>query len=257
MKERNTYSRFIQNVYGWDELEKGSMKHLLHHCIEHDITTFDSSDFFGSNHIKKRFGTALSESGLSRDEIQLIAKFDDSSNKENIITTVEELLLTIKTDYLDLLLINAPEPSEDLVQNIKRLHSQGKILEIGGLTLETPQIIASDISLSAYQLKSPFISSEAIAALNSEHLKSEKITSLAWSDFQRNKELENQTLYNELSQKYNITREQLFFSWLLKHPAHLHPVINYSNKELITGATAAKEVDLTPFDWQKINLFLT
>ena len=75
MRNKQTYSRFIQNVLPWSDFHKGRMIQFLHHCVEHDITAFDNSDFRGQNYMGKLFGVALSESGLSRDEIQLISKY--------------------------------------------------------------------------------------------------------------------------------------------------------------------------------------
>lgn len=116
------------------------MINLLHTCVEHDITSFQASDFKGLP-IDRTFGTALSESGLTRNEIQLIAKYRNAAEPEkNILKTVDDLLITLRTDYLDLLLLEDPNPTDDLLDTVKQLAFQGKVLEFGGLELKKERL---------------------------------------------------------------------------------------------------------------------
>lgn len=255
MKERNSYSRFIQNVCSWKGLEKGRIIQLLHHCIAHDITTFDGADFYGTNCIEKTFGTALSESGLSRDEIQLITKFENPDGTRNFVNTVDDILLRLRIDYLDLVLINSPAPSEELLESIERLSSQGKVLEIGGMNAQYQSLTASGIPLSAYQIRVDF-SPDSLQDLNSAELTSGNLTCLGWLELEEKADRKTNVL-DQFCRKYKLTRTELFIAWILQHPAHLHPVLSFSEKDQISSTTATKDVDLNSFDWQKIKLILT
>ena len=148
MRNKQTYSRFIQNVLSWSEFPKGRMIQFLHHCVEHGITAFDNADFTGRNYIGKLFGVALSESGLSRDEIQLISKYGAPENEgDKLIETVDNLLLDLETDYLDLLLLDYPHLTPIISDAVERLMSQGKVIEVGGLNLEDPHVRDFDMPL--------------------------------------------------------------------------------------------------------------
>lgn len=256
MKERKSYSRFIQNVCSWKNLEKGRIIHLLHHCIAHDISTFDSADFQGNHCIAKTFGTALSESGLSRDEIQLISKFNDATGSPGFVEAVDDILLRLRTDYLDLLLIDSPAPSGELLQDIQRLSSQGKILEIGAMSAQHQKLAATGIPLRTYQDRIDF-SPESFKDLSSKELTSGTLTCFTWLDLEKMAQTGKSDVLDQFCHKYKLSRTQLLFAWTLQHPAYLHPVLLSSEKDEISSTTAMKEVDLDPFDWQEINLFLT
>lgn len=256
MKERKSYSRFIQNVCSWKNLEKGRIIQLLHHCISHDISTFDSADFQGDHCIGKTFGTALSESGLSRDEIQLISKFNDTNEPNEFVDAVEDILLRLRTDYLDLLLIDSPAPSGALLQNIQRLSSQGKILEIGAMSAQHQKLAATGIPLRTYQDRVDF-SSECFKDLDSKELTSGTLTCFTWLDLEKIAQTGKSDVLDKFCHKYKLSKTELLLAWILQHPAHLHPVLLSSEKDEISSTTAMKEVDLDPFDWQEINLILT
>lgn len=256
MRERKTYSRFIQNVYGWRDFEKGKIINQLHHCVEQDITSFDTGSFTGEKHIGKTFGTALSESSLSRDEIQLIAKHEEEE-REDLYEKVDSLLLTLKTDYLDLLLLDFPAHSSETKQAIAHLFSQGKIKEVGGMDLSRQQLRRCEIPLKTNLTRSPFASSQIIKNPGEIENPSEEILHLVWCDFQIKHTPGRDLIFGDLSKKYKLSLNQLFLVWVLKHPAHLHPIINISDKDEISEAVASKEVKMEPIDWEKINLLLT
>lgn len=232
------------------------MIQLLHHCVEHDITTFDTADFHGGNYANRTFGTALGESGLSRDEIQLLSKCNFTQDAKQLKKTVDDLLLELRTDYLDLLLIAAENPSEEEVRALTRLHSQGKILEIGSLHPPLSPLLDQGIHMVAKQIAAP-LEKMAENDLNAEQILAEKISILVWWDSVKELPQTNLSTLEELQGKYHLEIDQLLLAWLLEHPAHLHPILSTQQKTEIDKLTAVKEVTLDAFDWQKINLILS
>lgn len=262
MRKRNTYSRIIQNVTGWGEdhenFEKGKMINLLYHCIENDITSFDTADFSG-NPVGRTFGTALSESGFGRDNIQIISKYRSSLSNKDLTSTVDDLLLTLRTDYLDLILLEYSTQPEELFEHIERLSSQGKIIEVGGLDLQESEIASFEklFPIRANQTKMDFFSPEG-RDLKRFGTTSEEIIKMVlceFSDFAKTPDKKG--LFEELSSKYQVDTTGLFLSWLLSHPSHLHPVISFTATDMISEAAAEKEVNMSPVDWQKINVLLS
>ena len=56
------------------QLKKTEMIDLMHYCIDQNITTFDHADIYGGYTTEADFGNAFAESGIKRDDIQLISK---------------------------------------------------------------------------------------------------------------------------------------------------------------------------------------
>lgn len=255
MRNKQTYSRFIQNVLPWNEFPKGRMIQFLHHSVEHDITSFDTSDFEGRNYIGKVFGIALSESGLSRDEIQLISKYGaPETDADKLIETVDKALLDLETDYLDLLLLDFPHLSPEIGNAIDRLKSQGKIMEVGGLNLEESQVREFKIPLGVNQVPSPFTVRDALSNIPTVVSAAEEIDHFVWCGNENIASEGEARVLRELCDQYQISEDQLYLRWILQHPAHLHPIICSSEKEEITAAVTAREKQLDPVDWQKIQL---
>ena len=52
-----------------------------------------------------------------------------------------------------------------------------------------------------------------------------------------------------LSEKYNVSEDQLLLAWLLKHPAHIHPVVGTTQIERLKKAQEAMQIQLDIQDW--------
>ena len=232
------------------------MIRLLHHCIENDITSFDSTDKDG-NPVARTFGTALSESGLSRDKIQLIGKLKNSAGA-NLVDGVDELLLNLRTDYLDLLLLENPNQPNEVKNDLEKLSSRGKIVEIGGFNLQESGIetFRKNFPLSANYSEMNFSASEENKEFQVFEKSPEELVQMIGCNFEEASLASQKNILDELSRKYKVNKTQLLLSWLLDHPSHLHPVISFTSEEEISSAVAAKETSLNPVDWQKINFLL-
>lgn len=260
MIKKNAYSRIIQAVIYWGEegknYEKGKMINLLHHCVEQDITSFDSDDFNG-NSIGRTFGTALSESGLSRDKIQLISRYEPSlSQAKDLEAKINETLLNLRTDYLDLILLDYSSPQEDLLQAMEKLTSQGKVLEFGGINLQKKKVetLRKAFPFRANQLEPSSFLEELQKSSEDTVLQFKEVTHMVWNPWDLTRIRKSSEILEELSRKYETDQSQLFYSWLLGHPAHVHPVLTSTEEGGISAAAILKDVFLDPVDRQKIDL---
>ena len=243
------YSRFLQQTAGWEQkLQKGEVINLLHRCVELDITSFLVTDLRGNVPAGDRFGAAISESGLSRDQIQLIAVVTVG---KDIMGQVEQALLKSDTDYLDLLLLDISFSKEEIAESLEMLLSRGKILEIGSIGLRFPRkdILDENLPLMANLVTWEAGASEKSGGLLLKNLTSEEMTNMIWADPQNNQEIFRRIDQNaqakELLDKYVINPEQLVTSWLLAHPAHLHPVIAANDNETITSVAETRKIRIT------------
>ena len=56
-------------------------------------------------------------------------------------------------------------------------------------------------------------------------------------------------LLDELTNKYNASKDQLLLSWIIKHPSKIHPVIGTVKSERINAAKNSLSIELTEIDW--------
>jgi predicted oxidoreductase len=256
------------------QLKKSEMVEMMHHCINNKITTFDHADIYGAYTTEADFGKAYAESGIVRDNIQLISKCgiqyvcDNRTNKvkhynyskDYIIWSVETSLSNLKTDYLDLLLLHRPSPlmhPDEIAEAITILKQQGKIKDFGvsNFTPSQMALISKNVEISVNQIEFSLTQQQAMHDGTLDHMMLNNIQPMAWSplgntfkdDTEQTQRVKKQL--DVLKQTYNATDDQLLLAWILKHPSGIHPVLGTTTKERITNAAKALTIDLDLEDW--------
>lgn len=251
MRQRNSYSRIIQDPEYWKDLSKGVKIQLFHHCVEKDITSF-ALNFSRSNSYNHGLGVAFSESGLSRDEIQFIAALPEQSDSAgNIPEQVEEILKILDTDYLDLLLLDLDAPPEVIIPVIEQLRAQGKIVEIGVMENRPGEKrdFLKDFPASA-TLSNFRFTPAAVKSLTLTEAASEETTQMIIPE-SGDWENENEAL-KAVASKYNLRPKELLFSWLLSLKAHFHPIIKGNSEAVIDSAQKAFHTSIIEEDLEKL-----
>ena len=177
--------------------------------------------------------------------------------------SAEKSISDLKCDYLDLLLLHRPSPlmqPEEIAIAVERLTAEGKIKAFGlsNFTPSQTALVASKNDISANQIEFSITSLEAMWNGSLDDMMLQGITPMCWSPLGTVfKEETDQTIrihkeLDELTKKYNATKDQLLLAWILKHPSGIHPVIGTSNPERITNAATAAEIELSEVDWFKM-----
>lgn len=275
---QNLYSKIIAGTMTWGswgkKLNKNGMQNLIHHCIENNISTFDHADIYGGYTTEADFGNAFAESGVKRDEIQLISKCgiqlkgDRRPNRVKhykydapyIIWSAEESLRNLKTAYLDLFLLHRPSAlmqPDEVAKAVDQLKSQGKIKEFGVSNFTPSQIdlIGSKSTIAVNQIEFSLTAHQAMHNGSLDQLLSKDITPMAWSPLgsvfrkedEQTSRIQQQLL--ELIPKYNATADQLLLAWVLMHPAGIHPVIGTTSPDRISNSAKVMEIALELEDW--------
>ena len=251
MKQRNSYSRIIQDLEEWEHLSKGSKIRLFQHCIEKDISSF-VINFSNSGNYDHSLGTAFSESGLSRDEVQLIGIPEKGYTKaDELVERVEKILELMDTDYLDLLILDLEGPHEEIIAAIEQLRAQEKVVEIGvleGRPGEKREFL-KDFPASA-TLSTLKFTPAAVKSLTLAEAASEETTQMI-IPISGDWENENESL-KRTAEKYNLRPKELLFSWLLHHRAHYHPVIKGDSEAVIDSAYKAFHTTVIDEDLEKL-----
>lgn len=252
MRQKNSYSRILQGLTYWENESYGDKIRLFQHSVERDMTSFLAIGPNRESLHENSLGTALSESGLSRDEIQLLGGVNElPESPDALIAQVEETLDHLKTDYLDLLFLDLSSPAEITMPAVERLFSQGKILETGVYNLHNP---SHSISLEKNSVKANLtdwkFTPAAMKSLTLNKSVSEDLTEMMWIHFMETDRFKKPL--EQMSQKYQLSTQEILFSWFIQHPGHFHPVIKGNTIELIDAAFKAQHKKLIEEDWRNL-----
>ena len=272
------YSRLIAGTMLWGawgkEMTKAKRIELMETAYDVGISSFDHADIYGNYSTENDFGTAFSESGLSRDNVQFISKCGIAMVCENkpyktkhynysssyIVDAVHASLRNLKTDYLDLLLLHRPSPlldPEEVARAIDSLLSSGKILSFGVSNFTSTQIdlLAEYVPIQVNQIEVSLTHNDPMFDGQLDHCQSKNILPMSWSPLGILKKPESQWPFKlrsaifELAEKYNCGFAPLAIAWLLKHPSNIHPVIGTSNPQRLQEIVKALGIDLDLEDW--------
>ncbi|WP_435314447.1 aldo/keto reductase [Cellulophaga fucicola] len=278
MKTTQNYSRIIAGTMTWGNWGRGLSEpeiiKLMQHCLNVGITTFDHADIYGGYTNEAMFGAAFANSGISREDMQLITKCGiqhvckarDNKighyqyNKEYIVSSVHQSLKNLKTDYIDFLLLHRPSPLMhplEISEAIYQLKKEGKIIDFGvsNFTPSQIQMIETAVPVLGNQVEFSLTQNSVMYDGTLDDCITNKRMAMAWSSLGSYfKEKNEQTTrikeaLGVLVEKYNATEDQLLLAWVLKHPAVVFPVIGTANLERITAAVNALEIKLELEDW--------
>lgn len=250
MRKKNSYSRVIQDLENWEKLSKGNIIRLFHHCIENGITSFLLS-YSSKTMLTPKIGAAFSESGLSRDEVQLIARLQpEAKSGEGVTSASEEILKILKTDYLDLLIIPAENDPAEMQPALELLKSRGVIFETGlaSSRKDEEQLLAKDPAFRAIFRKQN-ISPAGLKMLNIKESSSTELVEILFL------EKEGVGDYSDgvqrMAEKYNLSPGQMILTWIFQHPQMFHAVVQGSTTENIDLAHQALGTRMIDEDWKK------
>ena len=257
----------------WDKkLSTSEMEHLMHICIENQITTFDHADIYGNYTTEADFGKAFSQSNIDRNKIQLISKcgihLEGRNNKpkhyeytkDYIIWSVENSLKNLQTDYLDVLLVHRPSPlmiADEIAEAVAKLKKEGKIIDFGvsNFTASQTELIRQKTAIDYNQIQFSATHHEAMLDGSFDYMQLHDIRPMSWNplgtvfreDIEQTRRLKH--LLVQLVDKYHLGSDTILLAWILKHPAQVIPVAGTVNIARIQQLMKAVEMELDPLDW--------
>jgi len=256
---------------------------LTEQSIELGVTSFDHADIYGNYSCESLFGDALSLKPSLRDEIQIISKcgIKLESNKfperklktydysyEHIVTSVENSLKNLKTNYLDVLLLHRPSPffnPEEVAKAFSYLKRRGQVLNFGVSNFNSLQfdmlnsytdekLVTNQVEISPYCL-------EHFENGNLDFFLKERINPMAWSPLAGGRLLnpkseKGQKIYKvllEIADELELDEiDQVIYAWLLKHPVGIMPIVGTSKIERIKNAVDAISIEMSHEQWFRI-----
>lgn len=272
----------IYGFYRWEEKEVtvSRMERIVQLCLEQGINTFDHGDTYGGYTCEDLFGQVVKQSGIKREDLVLFTKcginlphashpeyrvkhFDTS--REHIIHSVENSLRKLRTDYIDVFLLNQLDPLSNLEETaitLEKLKDSGKIKNVGVVNFSVFQ----HQLLSAY-LRIPIVTNHIeLNLLNTaafdngqvDYIKQKYMRPLATSPLAEGEiansiektPLRVRAKLEELAARYNTHFESVATAWLFRLGAL--PLVGTTNEDRIRNIVAGFNISLDRQDWYEL-----
>ncbi len=139
-------SRVALGVMRINEKRQDDADKIVKTVLDNGVNFFDTADCYSSGESSRRFGQALVDLGVKRDEIFVQTKFgiyrDPESNdvtrydfsKQHLLAALDGELENLQTDYVDFVLLHRPDTLvnlDELAEAFNELQTSGKVRHFG------------------------------------------------------------------------------------------------------------------------------
>jgi predicted oxidoreductase len=272
----------IYGFYRWDDEVNtpGIMEKTINLCLELGINTFDHADSYGAYQCEELFGEVISKKSFKREDIVLFTKCGlrvphssqpdvrtkhYNTSSQHIQKSVENSLKKLRTDYIDIFLLDHLDPVSNLEETaytLEKLKETGKIKNIGVANFSVFQhqllaaylksrIVTNHIELSLLNTSAldngqlDYIKQRYMRPLASAPLAEGRIANGIDDDAVRVRQK-----LTEISEKYGVDIESLAVAWLVKLGAL--PLIGTTNEQRIRNIAASFNIELDNQDWYEL-----
>ncbi|CAN5392700.1 aldo/keto reductase [soil metagenome] len=273
-------STAIYGFWRWKDTSVNSADHMekiVNLCLELGINTFDHADVYGGYECEELFGKVMGQRSFKREDVVLFTKCGlnlphanrpgirvrhYNSSAKHINDSVNNSLRNLRTDYIDIFLLNQLDPLSNLEETalaIEALRNSGKIRNVGvaNFTVFQHQLLASylRIPIVTNSIKLNLLQTDALDNGQIDYIKQRYMRPLASAPLAGGR-IENGTdehavkvrsKLEEIGKKYNANIESTAVAWLYKLGAL--PLIGTSNEGRIRNIAASFNIDLDIQDW--------
>ena len=265
---------------------------LILTAYNNGITLFDHANIYGGNKCEELFGEVLSRNPSLREKITIqskcgICKGYYDSSKEHIIKEVEGCINRLKCGYLDILLIHRPDALcdyQELNEALTYLYDKGLVKEFGVSNFNVWQMelfskyvkfpikhnqMQYSIVHSCMVGEGLYVNMQSPESVDRtggllEYCQVKDVSIQAWSPLMASWEdgcfidndkypLLNQKL-DELAKKYNVKKNAIGISWILRHPANIVPILGTTSVTHLLEMVQALNINITRQEWYELYL---
>lgn len=275
------FSRFVMGYWrlmDWNMSAQQLVSFIEEH-LDLGVTTVDHADIYGGYQCEAAFGEALKRSPALRQRMEIVTKCGIATtakaehalghyitDRNHIISSAEQSLTNLATDYLDLLLIHRPDPlmdADDVAEAFLALHQSGKVRHFGVSNFTPAQfaLLQSRLpfTLATNQVEISPVHQPLLLDGTLDQLQQLRIRPMAWSCLGGGRLFNDeafQPLRDELAQvaqELNAeTIEQVVYAWILRLPSQPLPIIGSGKIERVRSALAAEQLAMTRQQWFRI-----
>jgi predicted oxidoreductase len=269
----------VYGFYRWGngDLSQNKMESIVSLCLELGINTFDHADIYGDYECEELFGQVIKSKSVKREDIVLFTKcginlphpsrpdirvkYYDTS-REHILKSLENSLRNLRTDYIDIFLLNQLDPLSNLEETAITLHKlreSGKVKNIGVVNFSVfqHQLLSSylRIPIVTNHIELNLLNTTAFDNGQIDYIKQKYMRPLATAPLAEGRianSIEKRPLLirrklEELSPKYNANIESIAVAWIVKLGAL--PLIGTTDEQRVKNIVRAFDIDLDRQDW--------
>lgn len=273
-------SEAVYGFYRWDATQPitiSAMEKIVNLCLELGINTFDHAEYYGAYTCEELFGNVLSQKSFKREDIVLFTKcglrfpsreqigvrvthYDTSA--QHILKSVDNSLRKLRTDYVDIFLLDHLDPISNLEETaitLEKLLKSGKIRNIGvaNFTVFQHQLLVSFLRtpVVTHHLELNLLSTAALDNGQIDYIKQRYMRPLVSAPLANGRiasgtdELASRVRkkLTEISSSYNADIESIAVAWLRKLGAL--PLIGTRDEQRIRNIVKAFDIQLDHQDW--------
>jgi len=272
----------VYGFYRWkgNYVNEDKMEQMMNLCLELDMNTFDHGDTYGDYTCEEIFGNVLKKSAIKRESIVLFTKcginiphaarpdyrvkhYDTS--REHITNSLENSLRNLRTDYIDVFLLNQLDPLSNLEETaltLEKLKDSGKIKNVGVINFSVfqHQLLSSylRIPIVTNHIELNLLNTSAFDNGQVDYIKQKYMRPLATSPLAEGKiansnekiPLRIRGKLEEFAGKYNSHFESVAIAWLVKLGAL--PLIGTTDEVRIKNIAEAFKINLDRQDWYEL-----
>jgi predicted oxidoreductase len=265
---------------------------LIHAALDGGINFFDHADVYGGGKSEERFAEAMDMKPGLREKMILQTKVGIRNgsydfSKEHILEAVDGSLKRLRTDYVDVLLLHRPDAlvePEEVAEAFDLLQNNGKVRNFGVSNQNPMQIelltkyVRQKIVFNQLQFSITNtgmvnaginVNMEVDGSIDRDggildYCRLKEITIQPWSPFQFGffgGVFLNNEKFPELNQKIDaiaadrgVTNTAIAIAWILRHPAHMQPIVGTTNPARLRDICKASGVTITRQEWYEIYL---
>lgn len=259
------------------------------------INVFDHAAIYGGrmHGCEDRFAKALKLSPSERNEIVIqtkagiLAGQGYDSSYEHLVTSAEESLRSLGTDYIDVFLIHRPDAlaePEEVARAFDDLEAAGKVRAFGVSNHTAGQIellkrsVRQPLVVNQLQLsipESPLVTqgiASNVAGSNDsitrdgggllDYCRLNGITVQAWSPFQAGffkgtflgspDYPELNAVIDRLAEKYGVPAIAIATAWITRHPADIQVVLGTTTPSRVASSCLGSDLPLTRVEWYEL-----
>ena len=265
---------------------------LILEAVNNGITFFDHADIYGNRKCEEIFGQVLNRNPELRSKIKIQSKcgicngYYDLS-KDHIIKQTLESIRLLNCDYLDVLLLHRPDSLvcyQEVNEAFDYLFKNGFVKEFGLSNVNSWQIelykkyvkypikynqiqfsivhshlISQGLFVNMRDDESADHSSGLIEYMMLNDIKMQAWSPLmaSWADGSFIDNPKYQKLNEELEKlalKYQVTKNAIAISWILRHPANIIPILGTTSVSHLHELVKAKDINLERKEWYSLYL---
>ena len=271
-------SRLVYGMWRLGDDSDTSTAHVeakINACLEQGITTFDQADIYGGYAAEGILGQAIKANPALRAQMEIVTKCDIvapmgryadkrvkyyDTSRAHILSSVDTSLQEMAVDYIDLLLIHRPDPLMDHRETgaaLDEVVASGKVRAVGvsnfrpwdwellQSAMKTP-LATNQIEISLSEIR-PFTNGDLAFHQRQDH------PLMAWSPLGGGGLMTSSggvaDRLDAIASQQGVDRAAVAIAFLLRHPAHILPVLGTNNLDRIKRASDALKVALDRETW--------